>query len=1026
MQLLKQFSKIGKRKCSFNFIISIHGVDRLPGDRVALYCRSIRGKRQYDTKVAVSNGPRVAWRDEQFSFTGTLYETQIKGSQPKYAKKTVMFKIRGPRDGEVSLYGEVDLAQYISKTKELHPVTLPLKSKRRRRKSNAGQQPLLKLSIVCEAAATGGENSESEAASYGSGYSEMDSPPGAPLSRKGSLGAILSRVTKDGKRKVRRAYSLQVLPKATARKELPEIAGLRVFKSATKSGVKKAAKTSRVVSGPAGISDEKVSRPGKTIKEQIKNIRISGNETPLSENRESSVPFERKVSNSALKSRSDAYRVDESSDVGLRSPADDSVVYQRGAIVVDSEVEADAPGSTSNLQRPQGNRQSISGGAGLGASAVQNDTGRKTPPLNKSPNSGFEFTSKQSQMRLSSKSDMKLTAKEAPDFKDIFARARVDSSMQRLDDVLAGIDDGAPKRDARPRTAPGGRQNRSGAPSWYRDDSNVTNKSKDVGPLERDATFSFGDGQHPLGSFNDREIVFGMSKTERDDSDFFQALVAARLATVPQSTPPKRGKTLLQGEVDKVVRSQRTSSGGKNSEGASSSKERSNSNDGKASPDLRRFQRDDGSGFFTQKVEISTPTDTQRKRSRASTRSSASNGRGVATIDENEHRSSVNRFEVKEIEIAPASEVNYLCKKVITDAFEACDSKGKKHKDWRDGLRSWYWNSIPIMPCVVVRSLVHWNAFMPKGKWVLDAVMKEFENNFKGCTEVRTKEIGMISHLTFMINFIFKLRQDNVLSVNELKNSKQAEDQLREMLIVVVEDLAENCILMMPKIDCHTILMDDGGLQCPQVAVLLSKCQVVMQMLKDQYVLPWVQCHILRCIFRNFVAEVTNSFLCEEKSIHYFNAEGGFGLKVALSNIDAWLEESAPQSELLEPVREELQVLLDICNVLLLGRSVASMPIEQLNLAQLEQLVDRYNKNVKIKKDRIQATDIKTIRMNRKSTNRLRSGPQNIRMSYKVVSGLDCKSVVMGSVDLHTIRIPASIKLKLSFLSSRVSRAPTL
>eukprot|EP00466_Bigelowiella_natans_P012066 jgi/Bigna1/128623/aug1.7_g3331 len=181
-KLWKNISFIGKKKCSFNFTISIHGLDNVPADRILVACRCIRGNRKHDTKVAMSGSRKVRWKNEHFRFTGTLYEMKsTKGVE--YSRKEVLFKISsgGSKNGgersSLMLHGKLDLSKYTSKTKELFVVQLPLKKRKGTKYKTNEAAVVLKLSIQsCQATEeSGGSDSEWSNLSGGiSGLSEMD------------------------------------------------------------------------------------------------------------------------------------------------------------------------------------------------------------------------------------------------------------------------------------------------------------------------------------------------------------------------------------------------------------------------------------------------------------------------------------------------------------------------------------------------------------------------------------------------------------------------------------------------------------------------------------------------------------------------------------------------------------------------------------------------------------------------------------------------------------------------------------
>eukprot|EP00466_Bigelowiella_natans_P012067 jgi/Bigna1/128624/aug1.7_g3332 len=246
----------------------------------------------------------------------------------------------------------------------------------------------------------------------------------------------------------------------------------------------------------------------------------------------------------------------------------------------------------------------------------------------------------------------------------------------------------------------------------------------------------------------------------------------------------------------------------------------------------------------------------------------------------------------------------------------------------------------------------------------------------------------------------------------EVEVAGQAAQDLRVVAEGVFKGIISSFTSMMPKITCKIIDLGDTSLECPVVDVYLTKCEVILDMLHSQYCCPSLQSQILRRLFRSLTSQIVNSLLLEEENHVLCTPSGGFGLKVILSTIDAWCSENAPKSSLFEDARQELHSLRDICNVLLLGKAVSSVPILGLNMLQLETLVKFYGSNTD--KDRIDENDLKKIRLNRKSTLALRSGSQSLYMNPEVTAPL-IFDIKMGRFALSTVPVPEHILCKEEF-----------
>eukprot|EP00471_Norrisiella_sphaerica_P004147 CAMPEP_0184491702 /NCGR_PEP_ID=MMETSP0113_2-20130426/21165_1 /TAXON_ID=91329 /ORGANISM="Norrisiella sphaerica, Strain BC52" /LENGTH=1099 /DNA_ID=CAMNT_0026876177 /DNA_START=74 /DNA_END=3373 /DNA_ORIENTATION=- len=1082
MKLWKQLSKIGKKKSNFNFVVSIHGVDNLPGDRLPVHCRCIRGNKKHDTKVAISRSDKVSWSDESFTFPGTLYE--LKSSKGKsYSRKELVFKIRAGRSGmgergPLSLMGKIDLAQYTSKAKELFVVSVPLKIKGGRKKG-PDSRIQLKLTIQCQEAnssqcheaeasphvdvLSGSEESEALSA-----MSELDTPncDNADIPSFGSeKDSTMSRRTDSRMSHKRKGVLAPVqeisdsschAEQAVQQRKLP--AAQRETSTESK-GSKGADITDHIAQriivdfedGVPEAEDYKERNESEAL--QSPDIETTFPDDAKSKSRDHKSP--NKYYSDASSLLSDDTLKKDFSDLTKKVQRDTSEMATlellKGSTLRDlSTVSGDfafgAVRDASFLQSLKKEaveeKQEISPGS-IGVEPEHPAITLRKPHVfiqptisDQGPPNGHKISSA-SLVSYADSQDQNLGLvdhkQERPceinlNFNTLFESSRrsprwnVDSE-HKLDNIITNINKvpspvrpitaggirehvGDKKEGDLVRkglnTAPPGRRASMPAFQWHMGpDSSTSNKNLDRAASSDPHLYECSYDSSPTGHEIDENVEKSGPDVLRFNSE------SKRLDFQRVDTPVDRkpqGNDIGEDKKDSTREEPENSS--------SMLPERSLLFIKREVPGESRFL----STALTNSIEsLSASTAQHMQTTELRNRPREQKVLTKAKVEQEGHQ----RSDLQELDRARAvmvQRIESLCTRVVEPSLQAGDSSlhvGEEAK-WKQSVVRWFWNSIPIMPCVVVRCLNEWKAFTLRNQWAVSHVIECIQTKLKHCIDL-SKRIGGLGSISMLIHLLSghletkmkKSQEDESSLAEEVNVVKQAINDLRLVGDDVFSTITKEFLEMMPKMSCKVITSgEESGLECPILDVYLARCEAILSMLQSQYCAPSLQCQVLQRLFRSFTCMITNSLLLDSDYRRLCNAQGGLGLKVIISTVDAWLSESAPRSKDLQLVKEELLPLRDICNVLLLGKSVKYTPIRGLNLARLEALASRYNSNDA--QDRILEDDIKAMRLNRKSTVLLRKGPQEIAMRAEVPDPVKFE-ISMGRLSLSSIPIPDSI-----------------
>ncbi|GAB5365169.1 hypothetical protein AAMO2058_001034000 [Amorphochlora amoebiformis] len=942
MKLLKKFTVIGKRKRSFRFTITIHGVENLPNDSSPVYCRCVRGNRTHNTKVAVPVGKRVLWRNEQFNFVGTLYETKSNS----FAKKMMMFKIRSQKEGEIILNGNLDLADYAANPRELHVILVNMREKRR--KKNLKSSVTLKISIHCqEDSTTNPENSDSDSRSVSnlSGRSEDVSP-----SRSG-------RRSRSKKRESYKGGSLQIpqmeeSPLSVMRTDL-KISSThmkRRFVSEGGVGRHRNHNKSEILTLSPSLRKEHL-KPRSRAKSELIASRSSqsfdtgsrhnfqvGLTVPTPQPRHNTSPADRPNLNPDLFLSQDLRDIDpcRGEKRTNRSPFTGNSLDHQGI-----PFDGLAIGSLRDRDSDEGQRNQI----------FRDSSGdiRGQEPL-ADLNHLFGGETKQA-----TPTEQKLD--------DILCRDHIDLHLQESNSPLSDEAYGFRREKSNPSTV-----------TSEKESSIVSNSKIVVAQKAQAKNNNSWDKGEPV---NPKEDAFQVSRRHYGSPPF------------QGSGQISRGGSTMSRDSEDPLQTLPVASSKPSGNGSVTSKRDNVESEGR-----RKMGNQ-----MSRKISPPQPTPTQNK---------DPNGKEGDTNNIQSRDSNTSKPKPWDPTQESQREVKYLCEKVIPASLSAYnESLELTGNDSKLPDSVWFWNTIAVMPCIIVRCLMHWGE--NTRIWAAKKVAQTFERIVKQRIKSdETKNIGTLSNIGFLIHLLCRYGEDckgveNILFPSLIK--------LGRCLFV---DMTQYFVKMIPDLKAEVILNAEE-FQSPIVEVFLARCQAIMGMLSVQYVSPSLQCQILQRLLRAFVCKVVNGLLVDEDA-KLCDANSGFGLKVVTANITAWCEEHAPKSELMSNANRELDILREICDILLLGKGVRSRAIRALNQSQLQTLANRYNYNVAIK-DRIDEKDINDIVHNGLSSIGVPSGPQHVRVGLELAPEDVVFDESAANFELSVVPISPQILRELEFLN---------
>mmetsp|Transcript_29058 Transcript_29058/g.70882 ORF Transcript_29058/g.70882 Transcript_29058/m.70882 type:complete len:976 (-) Transcript_29058:172-3099(-) len=950
MKLFRGLQNLGKRKCAFEFVVTIHGLDNVPGDRMPAHCRCIRGNRKHDTKVAISSERKVTWSGEQFTFTGTLFE--IKSNKGvSYSRKELVFKIRagtstiGERGG-MTLYGKINLANFTSRAKELFITSVAMKEKRRKR-NDPTAPVMLKLSIQCQAAnespVLDGSDSEGSRVSDGiSGFSELETPRSDQVSQGVSSFRSPSREINLVKPKQSTKTSSNPLATVTETTDSKSIEKSGNANPPSGNGANvppstKPAPTLQNALQTANASADKGRSRGDaidmSIEAQTRSVpRQSGNERPP---RLNTSPPQRDSGDVKLEGKSTA---DVGPGFGITLTKPTETPSNTLSTSIEQHVQALTP--TTHLARPESHPTRV-------ANISSNNLVR--------PTVSGDHVAQIQQMAL-----------PQADFVNIFGSRiqapSIDDSEHTLDNIIHELD--SPETNVRPGTAGGLIEGR-----WSSIEH--TQGLKTAPPGRRQSM--------PNRSFVwSKEAAAEMTSVKKSTAD--QSLSEPQLKANAPVSPAKFSVS-----------------------GAHSSSEEQMS-----FPRISNKQDSlEATGVLESETKVNESLEENMKEN-------GLESDGVAPGDDGEQDSQQLAEELK-AQTELQKKIQVLCDKVVVPCLKTGDSKlhTAGEKEWKNSIVHWFWNTVAIMPVVVMRALKAWRAFEPPRHWAVSHIVAKIKETMDDC-EDPSQQIGGLSHISLLMHLmrVHSSKPSKHVVYDAKKICEKCVEELRKIGEQIFGSITSSFLRLMPGVTCKVMCdtQNDGAdLECPMLlSVYLTKCEAILGMLRSQFVSPSLQSQFIQRIFRQFTSSITNSLLLDPENEYLCDAEGGLALKIVLSTIDAWCVENAPNSKLFEQAKEELEPLRDICNLLLLGKGVKSTPIRGLNMARLERLAQRYNKQTRNENDRISGDDLRAIRLNRGSTSYLRAGDQKVQMLARVSSPVQF-AVAMGRLSLDTVPLPQSI-----------------
>uniref|UniRef100_A0A7S3YRB0 C2 NT-type domain-containing protein n=1 Tax=Lotharella globosa TaxID=91324 RepID=A0A7S3YRB0_9EUKA len=837
MKLFKNIALLGKKKCHFEYTITIHSVENLSDARTPVYCRCIRGNRKHDTKVSMCSGNKVRWNDERFSFTGTLYELKSGKGRTSYSKKKVWFKIRGGA-ADMALIASLDLAKYTSKSKELHPVTLSLKDKRKKK-----TQTLLKISIQCQEASNvvviSAEHSDSDGSDAQSLMaSDMDTPRHAKINDREQTPRT-PRTPRTPEKLAKRAISPQPVNERTGHLK-PEAIDQKWShkKTATVPNEEldaKKAQTDMVVVEGEEVKEDEIERTNPAAVQQ-------DHLAPENEECLRIPSFHRDINNCDKLRTSSSFLA----ALSLNSEEVSPTMHSKDNIALE---HTDFNNLFSSSRR-EGHKDGV---VDTLDTIIQD---MNTPKARALPTEGFVRT----------------------------------SSAPRLP-THRGALTGSPKTLADPKTAPAGKRN-GAEQKFVWDDDRIQKMDSKAKKNRQDSVESF----------------------LQDEDKQLRAFSSSNRMNIP-----------MRIEED--------------AEPAPSTDIQPDDQQTKSEPEIRK--RNDALEY-----KVAKPP-----RSRSAEGEDSTLKRAKENVDMHEKR----------------SKVQCLCSGVITPCLHPVNDRKanrvghRKVKSKSDSIR-WYWNTIPVMPFAVVKTLLNIKAFKSNQQWAMDLILETFDKALEINSSDLTQLIGGLSNVTMLMHLLTSYGNQAEKEVKTFTTNNV--HRLRAIGNRSFGEVAQHFVRMMPKLDCEMLFPGDSGLECPVVNVYLSKYEAMLGMLEAQHVSPSLQCQVLQRLFRAFTTHVVNGLL-DAHNKHLCDAIGGMGqsqsqwtrckimvvvcldLQVVLSTIDGWCQEHAPKSAFFEKAKKELCPLKDISNILLRGRAIRAVPVLGLNYAQLERFANFYNNNVK-------------------------------------------------------------------------------
>ena len=1063
------FKHLARRKDQFEFKIRVHSVENLSGDdQIPVFCRATRGKRVHDTKLELLSRGKVVWLDESFSFVGTLYGRKgptkggIGTDSTVYDPKMVSFRVEGRSigGGPAPLFtGSVDISPHASATLRSTYLTVPLESKRKRGRHSA--EPFLSISI--ESQSTLDEESRSEDGSSDDdarlrvrsgdrrrlrtrqrgGSTPRGRTGSAALPRRRRMSLLADR------KSMQQPKGFQPRERRHTTVDSGHLASLKAFQrsmgieslqsplSSTEDDARSLQKhlDSTRSRGSSRTQNEVLSEEvGIRCEEQDR--RGTGDPTPPK-------PRRRIQAHRHKFSYSDLY------DKRLIFASQTQREHTKKATPKRSIITSDT------LQTSTATPPATSALAAMGAATKppfekeEEDSDDNTPSMADPVLRGLSMTDP---AMLTPSHRHKLSRQLSTDFKELFA-SNGGGGAATIDDI---IDMSGPRTPGTPGSTPS--HSRQSSLSLVNDSfkgvGNLFESSPSPSPSQRTperqnriltSVFPKRNKLVKQGSFDVRSGMFGMMTPPTTSGRLASpspqggsydpwstsspgtgASVAKTLAVRAMRPSSAAGISSRSGTAGR--RATRSATVGTVARGAKKKKKRSK----------RRKGTSGGRGKGTPRSTTARSFDKGASAAQSKSGESRGVGQGKGLIDWG-WASDKKNVEYKDVampvrpSLTPlAGVVDRMVDRIIEPALLDRPSDSKENSSGQSRaafgadrfrrVRLWTWNTIPVMPCLVMRCLMHCKAFQKSRMWVLEETVAAIRSCL-GRVQGLSETIGGLANVIFLVHLLVRYAEKK--SCLKTKDGVAAEAMARiaarRLLIMgeeIVVELRHAFHDMLPPPDIKSLFPSaELGLECPAVDVFLLKCQAILSLLKSHYIMPSVRSQFLRQIFRIFVSHVSNGLLQDKANATLCNQRGGMGLKIVLANIDGWCDEVAERGAAFRDALQELEPIRDICNVLLLGGAIREKPVRALNFPQLQCLADYYNAGSERKKRRILPEDLEAVRTNRNSSPLLRSGAGQLYMDPKRPAPISFE-VQIGKISVSSIPPPEAVKVvtELGFL----------